>query len=132
MQKRKAMQRQVLRTNWSPDRLFCQCRVSISVSKPHKVRQWTTNFEALNLALHRSNRQTLPNTRTILGPQNPPAGTFMTWLRNFESADFETVSLRLHEQIKHALFALILTQSLCTDPKFEQVLATLFAHVNLT
>ena len=35
--------------------------------------------------------------------------------------------LRLHQQIKHALFAQILTELL---PKIEQIEATLFDHVN--
>ena len=38
--------------------------------------------------------------------------------------------LRLHEQIKQALFAQILTELLRTIPKFEQIQATLFTHVN--
>ena len=37
---------------------------------------------------------------------------------------------RLHEQIKHALFVQILAELLHTDPKFEQILPTLFAHVS--
>ena len=38
--------------------------------------------------------------------------------------------LRLHGQIKHALCEQIRTILLYTDPKFEQLQATLFAHVN--
>ena len=34
---------------------------------------------------------------------------------------------RLHEQIKRALFAQILAEQLHSDPKFEQILASLFA-----
>ena len=37
---------------------------------------------------------------------------------------------RLHEQIKHSLFAQILKELLRTDPKFDQIQLTLFAHVN--
>ena len=37
---------------------------------------------------------------------------------------------RLHEQIKHALFAQILPELLLTDREFEQLKVTLFAHVN--
>ena len=37
---------------------------------------------------------------------------------------------RLHDQIKHALFAQIMTELLHTDAEFEQIKAALFAHVN--
>ena len=39
---------------------------------------------------------------------------------------------RLHEQIKHALFAQIRPESLHTDREFEHLNEVLFAHVNAT
>lgn len=40
------------------------------------------------------------------------------------------IRLHLHEQIKQALFAPILTELLHTNPIFKQIQATLFAHIN--
>ena len=43
---------------------------------------------------------------------------------------FCLLRVRLHEQIKPALFAQILTELLDTNPKIEQIQAAIFAHVN--
>ena len=40
------------------------------------------------------------------------------------------VRVRLHEQIKHALFAQIRPELLHTDREFEELKEVLFAHVN--
>ena len=40
------------------------------------------------------------------------------------------VRVRLHEQMKHALFAQICPELLHTDREFEQLKEVLFAHVN--
>ena len=53
-----------------------------------------------------------------------------TFLKVCQSPDFEATRLRLHEQIKHALVEQFQPELHHTNPKFEQIQATLFAHVN--
>ena len=44
--------------------------------------------------------------------------------------DTVPIRLRLNDQIKHVLFAQILTELFHMQLKFEEMQATLFAHVN--
>ena len=52
---------------------------------------------------------------------------FWDTIRNM---DLLVLRLRLHEQIKHGLFAQICPELLHTDREFEQLKQVLFAHVN--
>ena len=51
-------------------------------------------------------------------------------ISDLPTAVSESVRPRLHEQIKHTLFAQILPEFLHTDREFEQIKEVLFAHVN--
>ena len=49
---------------------------------------------------------------------------------NLHHLESKTLRPRLHEQIKHALFAQIRPELLHTDREFEQFKVILFFHVN--